>query len=397
MDTNEKYFKQVAELLDQQQSGQALRVVTEFFRDQGRFPEMFEAMKAAIREELNLPIIFPGNSDNLPEETQLALESRLLDACREVGSLILQEGNVAEAWMYLRPLSDTAVVREMIESVSVSDENMTEVIDVALYQFAAPQFGFRLLLENQGTCNGITFFDTQATYQPTEVRNPLAEVLVTHVYNELCATVGQNILEHKKTAPVGGTSLKQLIENRDWLFESCGHHLDVTHLAAVVRIARFCECENTLRMANELCGYGIKLDKELHYEGEAPFESTYLDHRYFFEALLLKEPDQAASHFRSKLKSYEKREQEPAAPGAWEATRLLIIELMSRSGSAEAAVNEAIQFNQLVADNQSQLDIATMLDLTCNADQAQDLMSYYLETNDLLGFSLSGIRKSTFK
>src|SRR5688500_448003 len=73
-------------------------------RAQKKYHELFEALKMRVREQLGLPLLYGDAMDDLDETRREKLEDGLLDACREVGMLLLDEGKIREGWMYLRPV-----------------------------------------------------------------------------------------------------------------------------------------------------------------------------------------------------------------------------------------------------------------------------------------------------
>ena len=380
-------YEIVANLFEQRRKAEALEVVAEHFRQARKYPEMFEALKGSIRQQLDLPVIYGGETEELPPETQQQLEDRLLAACSTVGKLLLQDGQIAESWMYLRPLSNQQQVRELLEAITVDEENVDEVIEVCLYQWAAPVFGYRVLLTHQGTCNGITFFDTQATYQTPKIRNRLAEILTRHVHDELLSNVVKQLNEDSNQVISKQEGLRSLVQHHASLFENCGHHLDVTHLAAVVRIARFCEQQELLPMALALCEYGKRLDPQLHYPGEPPFEQTYEDHLWFFKALSGEEVDQATKHFRAKHEDYQEQLFKTAS-------QMALIELMARTGQSKEAIECAIQLHTFESeqDNEAAVSMQTLIGLAESERDIETLMKYFKSNDDLLGFSLAALQ-----
>src|SRR4051794_8175536 len=78
-------------------------------REEKKYHELFEALKMKVRHELRLPLLpVESNSDALPEATRDKLEDGLVEACRQVGELLLKDGKIREGWMYLRPVGDKA-------------------------------------------------------------------------------------------------------------------------------------------------------------------------------------------------------------------------------------------------------------------------------------------------
>lgn len=379
-------FEIVANLFEQTRNTEALDEVAEHFRKERRYHEMFEVSKASIRHQLELPVLYDGESEELAPAAQQQLEDRLFAACSKVGKLFLADGHIREAWMYLRPLPDQSEVRSLLDSVTVTEQNVDEIIEVCLYQEAAHDLGYRALLKFQGTCNGITFFDTQAAMLSPKVQTLLAEELTHHVHDELLASVCSQLKENLNQDFSDSEDLVELVQQHDGLFTDCGHHLDVTHLAATVRIARQCHRREELKMALALCEYGMRLDPQLKFDGEAPFEQTYSDSKWFFKALTNDEVEQAIDHFTIKHQTYSDESLKTLC-------QLAIIELMSRTERSEAAIERAIEVTSSEQDREVEksLSLHDLISLANSSRDIQILQEHFKSTNDLLGFSLAAL------
>ena len=374
MSQSNQAFRQFENNLNAEGDIAAFEFLADHYRDTGKYPELFEVLKAKIRLTLGLPLLSTDNLDQLDESVQIKLEDQLLEACGETGFALLNDGQIAQAWNYLQPLPDRKRVTHAFEAIEVNDENSAEFLEIALYAGAAPVVGYRLLLQQQGTCNGITFYDTQAAYLSEANQQKLAAVLVTHIYDELCDRLASDITEKENAAPVQ-SSLADLIDQRAWLFEDCGHHLDVTHLASVVRIARRCE-STQLHKALELSMYGMKLDSQLHYPSEAPFSDCYLDHYWYFCGRTGLKHDQAVEHFRSKLK---------ATPDEKTVTLPIVIELLHHGGQSSAAIQEMLNPNE----NEWTPQISELIGLAKTEADFNAIAAHYIQQNDLLGYSMA--------
>ena len=71
--------------------------------------ELFEALKMRIRHQLGFPLVAKEDEASRPDEVERQLEVGLLDACREAGTMLIEDGKVGEGWMYLRPTGDQRV------------------------------------------------------------------------------------------------------------------------------------------------------------------------------------------------------------------------------------------------------------------------------------------------
>src|SRR5579863_788650 len=99
-----------------------------------------------------------------------------------------------------------------------------------------------------------------------------------------------------------GQSLRDLIGGREWLFADDSYHIDVSHLNAVVRFARYLDPNSReLDLALELAEYGSQLAPQYQYAGNPPFAEFYPAHFQYFSALLGKNREAGLAWFRSKI------------------------------------------------------------------------------------------------
>lgn len=262
----------------------ALGNLAEYLVEQARFHELFEVRKLQLRQRLGLPIEKWQTIDELAPEKGQALEAGLLKICRDVGTRFMQIGEIMNGWQYLEPVGDRAAVATLLKEVEPTDENVEELIQLSVGQGIQPQLGFQLVLERFGTCSSITTYESQLAMQPLEIRRGPAGQLVEHLYHELVGRVQQAIIEVESVAPNTG-SLTELMAGRDWLFEGLNHHIDTTHLASTLRIAKILDEPTLIRKAIELAEYGKRLHDDFHYQGQPPFEDIYSNTLEFLSAL----------------------------------------------------------------------------------------------------------------
>ena len=295
-------FDKLQTIVDDQGVSDALQFLIEHFRETKHPHQLFEALKMKVRLELGLPLLYGQVPDNLDDDCQRALEEGLLDACREVGTELIRSGQIREGWMYLQPLGDRQLIKQLFAELVVDESNLDDVIEIGLSQGADPELGYRLVLKEFGTCNAITTFDTQVVQFERPVQRKLAAQLINHVYAELVGNVKNHIAEKEGDSELSD-HLRELISTRDWLTAAGGHHIDTTHLASLMRIGRCVEQPAELQKMVELAEYGQRLDADFHYAGGPPFENTYADHLVFYRALTGTDVDDAIEHFHQKIES----------------------------------------------------------------------------------------------
>lgn len=269
-------------------------------RQKHRYHDLFDARLMQARYRLGLPVISSTTLDELPEGTREKLEDAYLVACREVGGLLLGEKKYREAWMYLRPVGDKTMVAAALESAAPEDDNLEEMIEVALHEGVSPVRGFQLVLENYGTCNAITTFEGTIPNQSRASQVAAAKMLVNHLYKELLSNVKAHI-EDRSGPPKADATLADLVKANEWIFENDNYHIDTSHLSATVRFARLIEDDpETLRKALGLTEYGRRLSEQFRFPGEEPFVEMYPSHGLLFAATLGERVDEAAAYFREK-------------------------------------------------------------------------------------------------
>ena len=164
-----------------------------YFRDGRRAMEMFEAMKMRVRHQLGLPLIIGENDSPNSDTIERQLEAGLLDACRAAGQMLIEDGQVGEGWMYLRPVGDQDFARDLIGKVEITEENYDEMVQVLLHEGVDVGRGYQAILEHQGTCNSITLFEQAIVARSKRDRQAAAERLLEHFYIELSNLVRQDI------------------------------------------------------------------------------------------------------------------------------------------------------------------------------------------------------------
>jgi hypothetical protein len=240
--------------------------------------------------------------------------------------------------------------------------------------------GFRLMLRHYGICNSITTFESAMYGRPRHERAAGAGLIVEHLHTELRENVKSHI--ERQTGPVAAadeTSLSALCAGRTWLFAGGAYHVDTTHLASVVRLARELDDPRLLRLGLELAEYGAQLDPSLQYPGDAPFEQLYATTSRYLAALLGQEQSAHLEYFRARAEAVNPREE----------TTLVIeiyVDLLARVGQPVRALQEALR---LLPEGVQQTGRGpSLLDLAAAANQFQPLKQLARRRGDLVGYAL---------
>ncbi len=388
-------FEELQRLADTSGVEQSLDFLEHQFRRDKEYFKLFEVLKIRCRHLLGLPLIYSRQPDDLDETQQRKLEDGLLGACREIGTLFFKAGQFQEGWMYLQPVGDKSLNEKLVRSIMPDEENIDALIDMTVSQGAAPAYGYRLLLQHYGTCNGITTFDTQAMRFDRHTQKKMARVLLNHIYDELTENVRYAIRQTPDENPTTGdqasaskespsdsrpASLMELMDRHQELTNGGAHHIDTTHLASVMRIARLVDDPEDLRKAYELAIYGSRLHADFQYPGSPPFEETYVDHGYYFGSLLGRDVDAAISHFENKTRTLDADELGPVAEET-------LVDLLVRLGRNDDAIT--VMTERLLGKYESLGIAPPPLEIANSPESLKRLRQFYEANGDLLGFAVS--------
>ncbi len=379
--TDNAIFDRLAE--HQENPSEMVEEMIRHFRRSRQPMELFEALKMRVRQRLGLPLISADDEPNRPEDVERQLEVGLLDACREAGTMLIEDGRIGEGWMYLRPTGDMELARKLISGVEINDDNYEDMVQVLLHEGVDVGRGYQAVLDNQGTCNSITLYEQSLVNRSKDDRRAAAARLLDHLYDELTTLVRGDI--SRREAPAGDDeSLHDMIEKRKWILEDGGYHLDTTHLSSTVRIASILDDPKQLRKAWELTQYGRRLHHQFQYPGEEPFVDFYPAYSAFYSILLGENVDAGLKVFQRKARSTDVTEHGTGAIETY-------VDLLDRVGRQREAIEAAIE---LVPDEvPPQRIVPLLLDIASRAKESGDtevydvIASYCRKHNDLLGYA----------
>ncbi len=361
-----------------------LTKLADYLRGSHQYHDLFDVLLMKARHKQGLPLIWTKTLDQIPEPQRTAVEDASLEACRQVGKAMLDVGRVREAWMYLRPTGDKTEVAAALERLVKEDESLAEdVIEIALNEGLSPRLGFELVLKSYGLCNAITTFDQQMHTRPKDQRREVVELLVRFIHEELLTNVRDDVARQQGAPPTEKT-LKELVHDRDWLFENDNYHVDATHLNAIVRFAVISDDPEILRLARDLTEYGRRLGSAYQYPGRAPFVDSYPNHALFFSALLGEQVDEAVAFFKTEAE---------AAEGDEDVNPIEVyISLLARLGRTAEAIDETAR---LLPAGKRASDLAPTLQELAQASGDYDrLMKVSRDRGDLLGFAAGLLSKT---
>jgi hypothetical protein len=365
----------------------AIEELLRSLESRGELHRLFDAILLKKKFEMGLPLSRPTSFDNVPEERQSEFEEAYVAAARRVGEAFLSQDNIPQAWIYLRTIREPQRVAKALDAIAVDNglpENVDELISVALYERAHPVKGLELMLQSRGTCNTITAFDQAVAQISAEERIRGAALLVRHLYGELFQSVCRDI-ERRESAPCTNQTIAEALAGRDWLFDDGNYHTDVSHLAAVVRFARFLPPESAeLPLTLQLCEYGKRLSSQFQFPADPPFDEYYTAHLRFFQILANEHREEAITYFHERLR----------AATDVDDRRLIayvLVDLLVRIGAKHDAVTVAKEY---LAD----LDESSGFSFAQLCEEAER-MDVYRETaqnkGDLVGFTATLLTEPT--
>ncbi len=366
-------FQEVDQILATQGIDAALDFGAARLRTERKYHQWFDARLMQIRRELGLPVASSPPIDELPEPLRTQLENRYLELCRELGAEFVKSGSLREAWMYLRPAGEKELMARGLEQTPVTDENLELIVELALHEEVAPAYGYALVLSHYGTCNAITMFESLAPRISSSQRQKLAALLLEHVHHELKNSVRVDMERRDKAPPAPDRTIAELIADRPELFQEMNYHLDSSHLAATVRVARLIDDVAVLPLAADLAAYGQQLDPTYQYPSEAPFEELYGASGLFFAAQLSDRVDEALEYFGH-------RARERAESDGLNYCAEVYIALLARIGRYETAIDS---YAELVANRPHSGLTPGLLELARAGGQYDQVARLFMAADDL--------------
>ena len=352
------------------------------FRQQRKPMELFEALKMRTRYKLDLPLLAAESEPSRPEDVERQLESGLLEACRETGKMLLDDGKIGEGWMYLRPTGDVELARQLISQVPIDDDNYDQMIQVLVHEGVDIKRGYQAVLDQQGTCNSITMYEQSLASRSKPDQKLAAACLLDHLYSELAGSVRGDIM--RREAPAADDEmLIQMIEQRPWLLDEGGYHVDTTHLQSTVRIASVLDSPDQWQKAWEMTQYGKRLHHQLQYPGDEPFVDFYPAYGTFYSILLGQDVDAGLKYFERKARSVDSQQHGTAAIETY-------LDLLDRIGRHAEAVSIAVEL--MPSEVPAPRVVPLLLEIAARDQESQDatlqrVADFCRQRGDLLGFA----------
>src|SRR6266581_8853678 len=113
----EDAFETLEQLLESENPSTSFdRLIGQFLAAKD-YRSLFDARLMRKRLELGLPLFLTDDLSTLPSGVREAYSQAVTETARDVGELFLSDGEIAQAWPYLRATGDSARVADAIEKV----------------------------------------------------------------------------------------------------------------------------------------------------------------------------------------------------------------------------------------------------------------------------------------
>lgn len=301
-------FASLDEIVRSGGADRAFEQLFDRFRREKQYRQLFDARLMKKRLELGLPLLSQPTLESLPADLQPRYQEGYVQAAREVGELLLAEGNIPRAWPYFRAIGDQKPVADALDRFDVAatgdadaQELLNATIQIAYQEAVNPRRGLELILKHYGLCRAITMF---SGYPQQDGRDASLALLIRTLHGEIVDNLKREIAAVEGAAP-DTASIPELIGGRDWLFANNAQYTDSSHIPPVLKLSGDLEDAASLRLAIELAEYGVHLGPMFQYEDDPPFERVYEDRRIYLRALAGEDVADAVRHFDAKAHTFD--------------------------------------------------------------------------------------------
>jgi hypothetical protein len=352
------------------------------YRETGDYRSLFEARLMSKRLELGLPVYQLRDLSALPSEIQAAYGQAVTEVAREVGELFLADGEIANAWPYLRATGDSARVAAAIETVEPGD-NTDPIIEIAFQEGVHPAKGLELILKKYGICQALSALGMSPVEKD---REKCIGLLARDIHREIVDRICKAIEQEEGTRPEA-TSIAELAAGRDWLFGEYSSYVDTSHLVSILQYCPDLSDPGLLRLFHDLCEYGKRLSPQFRVQGQPPCEDVYADYDQYAQALLGTEVENHLDHFRRKL-----ADSDPSRVGTLPAQ--LLVKLLVRLHTNEEPRYEealAVALAHFPGEPSNQLNCPAAMELCHMAREFDRMKQLARERGDLLSYAAAAL------
>lgn len=366
-------FETIEKLLQSSDPTTAFGLLIDRYRDTKDYRALFEARLMSKRSELGMPVFQMRDLSSVPSEVQSAYSQAVTDVAREVGELFLADGEIANAWPYLRATGDSVRMAAAIEKVEPGD-NTDPIIEIAFQEGVHPAKGLELILKKYGICQALSALGMSPVEKD---REKCIGLLARDIHREIVERIA-NAIESEEGVKPATASIVELAEGRDWLFGEYSSYVDTSHLVSILQYCPEVTDAGLLRLFHDLCEYGKKLSPQFHVQGQPPFEDVYVDFDHYVQALLGTEVESHLDHFRNKMAASD-----PQRVGTLPAQ--LLVKLLVRVDRFGEALEIALAHFPTAAANE--LNCPPAMELCHSAREFGRMKELARERGDLLSYA----------
>lgn len=390
------FYTQLQQVATENGPFAASKLLVEELRRQGRYQELFEALKMHHRLELGLPAVHidaEGTGDQsglLESSTQELLDKKLIESCEEVGSALLRKGALQEGWMYMRAVGDRKAAAEALATIEPTHENLDMLLALLVQEGVDVKRGAELSLKMRGTCNTITMMDSVVAMRGRFDQQQAVGALVEHVHRELLNSLLSDLARREDwSANHPERSIKsiaKLLESRPDLLKDGSYHLDTTHLASTVRFARVLDNPDQIRLALDMAHYGKKLHAQYQFASDEPFADLYPMSIAWFKAILGEQVDAALLVFLQKAEGLDPNQHGTVAIETY-------VDLLTRTERSDEAMRFLIK---KMPRGMRPFGIApSLIELATFSGNYQLMMDHASERRDDIGFAAALLQQES--
>jgi hypothetical protein len=347
------------------------------YRETRDYRSLFEARLMSKRLELGLPVYQLRDLSALPVEMQSTYGQAVTDVAREVGELFLEDGEIANAWPYLRATGDSARVAAAIETVEPGD-NTDPIIEIAFQEGVHPAKGLELILKKYGICQALSALGMAPVEKD---REKCIALLARDIHSEIVERIGKAIDQEEGSRPEA-TSIAELTAGREWLFGEYSSYVDTSHLVSILQYCPEVNDPELLRLFHDFCEYGKRLSPQFRVQGQPPFEDVYADFGHYAQALSETDVEHHLYHFRQKL-----ADSDLERVGTLHAQ--LLVKLLVRLQRYEEALAVALAHFPDTPPNQ--LNCPSAMELCDMAREFERMKELARERGDLLSYAAAAL------
>ncbi|HLK62928.1 MAG TPA: hypothetical protein VKU19_05790 [Bryobacteraceae bacterium] len=370
-------FEEVDKLLQLGDSAGAFDFLAHRYSETKDYRALFEARLMRKRLDLGLPAYQLRELSALPQEVQSTYGEAVTAAAREVGNLFLADGEIVNAWPYLRATGDLDRVAEAIESVE-PDDHCDAIIQIAFQEGVHPRKGLELILKKYGIYQALSALGMAPVEKD---REKCIGLLARDIHREILQRIG-NVIEAREGFRPDASSIVELIPNRDWLFGDYDSYVDTSHLVSILQYSPEASDPELLRLFVDLCEYGKHLSMQFRVQGQPPFEDVYADYGHYARALLRENVEAHLDHFRRKL-----AESDPERVGTLPAQ--LLVKLLARLALYPQALSVALAHFPDASANE--LNCPPAMELCQMSQDFAAMKKLARERGDLLGYTAASL------